>query len=176
MCGTTYANSFEDRLAIAQDEDRCHELLSQLRDDLTATDKMIEGTNELFTKAKTEFARVTEILNMKRGKLQLKDLIESEGKKEVQRIIRGDIAEVERQIAEVEGQIAGVKVEMERYDDAQRRKSITKRFRELMRDFLSDVEVHTLNHNKLFVYSIISETGSDLPRRFWPTTTASYIS
>ena len=52
MCGTTYANSFEDRLAIAQDEDRCHELLSQLRDDLTATDKMIEGTNELFTKAR----------------------------------------------------------------------------------------------------------------------------
>ena len=32
---------------------------------------------------------------MKRGKLQLKDVIESEGKKEVQRIIRGDIAEVE---------------------------------------------------------------------------------
>jgi hypothetical protein len=164
MCGAVYKNTFEERLAVAQDEDRCHELLSQLRDDLSDTTKKIEQTNRHFVEAKSEFARVDEILNTKRGKLQLRDLIENEGRKEAHRVIRADIEAVEQQIAEIDKDILSVKGEMERFDDAERKKTITKRYRDLMRSFLFDVEVHTLKHEKLFVYSNISETGSDLPR------------
>jgi hypothetical protein len=164
MCGAVYKNTFEERLAVAQDEDRCHELLSQLREDLSATSKKIGETNRHFVDAKAEFVRVNEILNTKRGKLQLRDLIESEGRKEAHRVIRADIEAIEKQIAGVDKEIVGVKAEMDRYDDANRKKAINKRYRELMRSFLFDVEVHTLNYEKLYVYSHISETGSDLPR------------
>jgi uncharacterized Zn finger protein (UPF0148 family) len=164
MCGAVYENTFEERLAVAQDEDRCHELLSQLREDLSSTTKQIEETNRRFIEAKAEFARVNEILNTNRGKLELRDLIESEGRREAHRVIRADIEDVERKIADIDKEIIGVKAEMERYDDAERKKAINKRYRELMRSFLFDVEVHTLKYEKLYVYSNISETGSDLPR------------
>ena len=164
MCGAVYENSFEERLAIAQDEDRLYDLLSQLETELIAVEKRIEVTSDKFINTKTESARIEKILNTKRGELRLRDLIENEGRKEVQRIIRDDISGVEVRIAVIQKEITDVKAEMDRYDNAERRKEITKQFREQMRKNLFDVEVHTLPSDNLYVYSSIKEMGSDLPR------------
>jgi len=96
--------------------------------------------------------------------LKLEDLIENEGRKQVQQIIHNDIETVEGQIAEVQKEINAVKAQMALYDNAERRKAITKKFREMMGKYLFELEVHNLAHENLHVYSSVSETGSDLPR------------
>jgi hypothetical protein len=96
--------------------------------------------------------------------VQLKDLIESEGRKEVQRILGADIRLVSDQMRKLENRIHSLREKMAGYDNRERRQAITAQFRGAMRKFLFDLQVHTLASDQLYVYSRITETGSDTPR------------
>lgn len=163
-CGAHYSNSFAERFSIARDEERCHTLRAELVKDLDAVDRKIAEENSRYAGVSAEFARVSELLQAKQGEVQLKDLIESEGRREVQNILRKDIDGIRRQMHELEDKIAALKVEMQKYDDKGRRADITKAYRQHMREHLAAVAVHTVNVDKLNVASDLKETGSDTPR------------
>lgn len=163
-CGATYTNSFAERFAIAQDEDRCHELLSELNEEKAGFDMQIARENERFTRASTETARVAEILATKQGEVELKDLLESEGRKEVQKILRADIQTIEAQMSDLDDKIQRMSNQMQSYTSKERAKEITAEFRDYMRDHLIHLSVETLQADSLFVHSRITEQGSDLPR------------
>jgi hypothetical protein len=163
-CGATYTNSFTERFAIAQDEDRCHELLSELDEEKSGLDKQIDRENDLFTRASNESSRVAEILATKQGEVELRDLIESEGRKEVQKILKADIQTIETQMSELDVRIQHVSQQMQSYTSKERSRDITAEFRGFMRDHLLHLSVETLQADSLSVHSRITEQGSDLPR------------
>lgn len=163
-CGQGYSNDFFSRFAIAKDEDRCHELLSELSDDLEATNRQIEAGNRKYSDVSADIANVNAILQRKQGEVQLKDLIESEGRREVQNIVRKDLGDLAKSISELEEQIRILRARMEAFDNKEHRQEVTRQFRASMREFLFDLEVHTLPYNRLTVDSRINETGSDTPR------------
>ena len=163
-CGASYANSFAERFSIAQDEDRCRELLTELTIELDSIERIIASDSHKYADVTAEIAEISELLAAKQGDVQLKDIIEGEGRKEVQRIIRGDIAQVSTQIRDLEDQILRLRERMAGFDNKEHRQAITGRFRSYMRQFLFTLEVHTLSLERLFVYSQIMETGSDTPR------------
>lgn len=163
-CGVKHANSFVERFSIAQDEDRCHDLLADLTKDLDVIDRRIKVDNAKYTNVSADFVRISELLQTKQGDVKLKDLIESEGRKEVQRIISADIRDISAKMDELKAKIDVLKARMQEFDNKDRRSEITNQFRQSMKDSLVDLDVHTLTSNKLHVYSDIKETGSDMPR------------
>ena len=164
LCNAPYSNSFTERFAIAADEDRCYELLGELSTELDGVNDKLKSVNDKYVGASSERAQIQEILSRKQGEIQLKDLIESEGRREVQVILKADIAKVTERIKKLQGEIDRLKKDMDLYTDKERKKEVTTRFRELMKKFLFDLEVHTLSVDKMEVQSTVKETGSDMPR------------
>ena len=82
-CGATYENSFSERFHIAQDENRCQELLIQLKEELLDVTAKIEKSKTEFNSSLAEYAKVKEILEKKQSDIRLQEIIESQGKKEV---------------------------------------------------------------------------------------------
>lgn len=160
-CGQHYDNSFLSRFSLARDENRCDELLVELHDDLAEVDKQLTAMKAKHTALTDEITRANNILATKQGDIQLKDLLESEGRKEVQRVLREDIARIKEEIAEIEKKLSGLKDTMNSFEDRKRVKQLTGEFRDLMNGHLSVLGMST---KKLYVHSRITETGSDLPR------------
>jgi len=163
-CGQHHDNSFLARFSLAHDENRCEELLVELHDDLDEVDREVTALTAKHTALTQEIARVNEILSAKQGDIKLKDLIESEGRKEVQRVLRADIDKVKEEIAKIEARLTALKSTMDSFEDRKRVKKLTGEFRDLMNEHLGQLSVAGIPTKKLYVYSRIAETGSDLPR------------
>lgn len=163
-CGQHYDNSFLARFSLAHDENRCEEVLVELQDDAAAVEKKLEAAREKHAAVTAEITRVNAILAAKQGDIRLKDVLESEGRKEVQRVLKEDIAAVKESISKIEKELEKLKETMESFDDKHRVKELNTEFRELMAKHLGQLSVPGMSTAKLRVWSKISETGSDLPR------------
>lgn len=163
-CGQHYDNSFLARFSLAHDENRCEELLVELHDDLAAVDKKLTAVNEKHAAVGDEISRVNAILTAKQGDIRLKDVLESEGRKEVQRVLKEDIAAVREAISKIEKELEKLKDKMAGFEDKHRVKELNTEFRELMAKHLEQLSVPGMTTSKLRVWSRITETGSDLPR------------
>jgi hypothetical protein len=164
-CGACYENSFAERFAIAHDEDRCREVLAQLRDELGAVDKSIVELRKETAAKKTSSLRLRQILDERREQVTLKDIIENEGKKEVQQILSSDMRRLEYQRRRLDGAIAELQRKMRDAVKRERQKEITDKYLEYMRRFLRLLDVTS---QPLEAYQRMTgrlkETGSDLPR------------
>ena len=93
-CGAIYANSFAERFNIACDEDRCVNLLHQIRQDLDAAKEKITKYREALDDTSVELEGVNELLAAKQGEVTLKQLIENEGKREVSTTLNNNLKEI----------------------------------------------------------------------------------
>lgn len=166
-CGASYQNSFAERFAIAQDEDRCRDLLIHLKQDEIDLDHRIGKLSEQYNDNRMQFEAVSRILDNKQGSIRLRDVIESEGKKEVDRIFDEHVKNYQGEIFKKEFDLNQVKDSLKHMEGQikAKKKEITDYYLSRMRSFLRDLDVRTLRetaYNKL--YSNVTETGSDLPR------------
>ena len=164
-CGANYGNSFAERFTIALDEERCAELLRELDGEITKLDEAIESANDRYSDIGKEVVRAEELLTTKQGEVELKDIIESAGRKEVQTILRKDISAVQQEVNRVEEQIAKRRALMQAYTSKERTKEISDDFRNYMEKFLLRLDVHSVppeSYRK--VHSKVTATGSELPR------------
>jgi hypothetical protein len=166
-CGAVYENSFAERFAIAQDEDRCRDLILQLKQDEIAISKKIDALNVEYLAHRNKFKEVSRILEAKRSEIRLRDVIDSHGKKEVDRLF-------EEQVTKYKGEIFKKDMELNQYKDSLKhleeqtkmlRREITNFYIDHMRANLSKLDVLTLAESSYKkVSSNIIEQGSDLPR------------
>ncbi len=164
-CGAEYENSFAQRFVIALDEERCSQLLLELTSELDGLDEAIASANAKYATIGKETVRARELLNTKQGEVELKDIIESAGRKQVQQILRRDISEVQAEVNRVEEEIADRRAVMQSLTSKERSKEITGDFRQHMDRFLTRLDVYSVpaaSYKK--VYSKVSATGSELPR------------
>lgn len=165
ICGASYDNDFADRFSIARDEDRCEELLAELSEELAAINGSIREIDARYAEKKLQSEQITTLLARKKEEVQLRDVIESEGRKQVRGILVKNSVAINEELQRLHGQIEDLKAIMKSYDDRDRRKVISEKYLKCMRAFLRELEVHALpekSFNK--VDSTIRETGSDLPR------------
>ncbi len=163
-CGTEYSNTFAERLALAMDEERCSHLLQELNHDLEKLDDWIEKANKKYAGISKNAARAVELLNTRQGEVQLKDLIDSAGRKEVQHLLRRDIEDVQKEVGKAQVEIAARKAVMSRLADKKRTKEITGIFHGYLRDYLSRLGVTAIEAESLGkIQSQPSATGSEQP-------------
>ena len=165
LCGTLHQNSFAERFAIARDAQRCQELLVELRSDISKLDAELLELKSRYVSTEAELAESKALLNQKQGEVTLRQLIESEGRKQAKAVVERDMNDVHSAIGGVDAEIRSLTEQMKQYDDRERCADIRNAYRNRMASSLRHLDV--LNLSPPHYRSLdaqIPESGSDLPR------------
>jgi hypothetical protein len=165
MCGAHYVNSFAERFGIAADEDGFRSLLIRLKDERKECMSQAEKARASMSDITDQLGDVTDILESRQGEVRLRDILQSEGKKEVRTVLRGELRDLNERIGAVDAEIEAAKDEMQAYTKQSRQKDIKEFYRERMSLFLQLLDVKDIPpHSYSRIDSRITESGSDVPR------------
>jgi len=164
-CGAEYENSFAERFGIAQDEQRCLELLSELDLELQKVLIDIEKLDIAFLANNAELSRIEFQLEKKRGEIKLKDIIESEGKREVQALFKEEIGKYDLELASKIELRQDLDTQLRELENKHRAGQIRLKFRNLLRAYLDLLNLKGVD-TKAFarIDAKGSESGSKTPR------------
>lgn len=164
-CGAGYGNAFQERFAIAEDEDSCQQLLVDLKEELRTVEKGILEVRSLHTRKSTESQEVDKLLETKQGEVTLRDILENEGKKEVYRILERDIEGLNTEIGRLDSVIREMRKTMKKLTNDILKAEIVQDYANFLRRYLTRLNVRTLQDSVYKkVNPTIKESGSDLPR------------
>ena len=164
-CGAEYENNFSERFGIAQDEQRCLDLIVELKEELESVDKKIELANSKFSNNNKEIAEVQKKLEQRKEKIKLKDIIESEGKREMKKLFESEILMYEEELKEKLLLKNDLEKEVKKFEDRKRAKEIRESYRNYMSSFLRKLNVHNLSESSYKrIDASIKESGSAMPR------------
>ena len=164
-CGTVHSNSFKERFAIAQDEERCVGLLVELRDAIAANATDLAKQRSRLDEASADIESIEAILAEKQGDVTLKTLIENEGKKQLGRSLDRELESLTAAITAIDQQLADARSRLKTVDSPERRNEILGFYRNQMRRNLHQLAVNTLAEESYKqIDCTIRESGSDLPR------------
>lgn len=162
-CGTVHRNSFAERFAIAQDEQGCLHLLSQLRQELFEINDKITKEDEKFKQNTTELTKIESLLQNMQGEVKLKDVIESEGKKEVKSIFDSELERSNDLRIQRAGKLFTLEEKLKGLENKSRREVIMNVFRSRMREFYLALDLNVPQTTFKIDHST-KETGSRRPR------------
>lgn len=164
-CGAEYDNDFSERFGIAQDEQRCLDLIVELKEELSKVNEKIDSANNKFSFNNKEIAEIQKTLEHKKEKIKLKDVIESEGKKEIKKLFESEIKEYEDELKEKLLLKIELEKEVKKFEDRKRAAEIRESYREYMSQFLKKLGVFSLSERFYKrIDSSIKESGSAMPR------------
>lgn len=164
-CGAEYENSFGERFGIAQDEQRCFDLIVELDEELKTVLDSIEKINSDFIMNKISLTKIETQLVQKKGEIKLKDVIESEGKREVQKLFKDEIYQYDLELAEKIKLKDSLENDLKDLEDKKRAELIRNKYRAYMRSFLDILNLKTVK-DKAFqkIDAKLTESGSKTPR------------
>ena len=164
-CGAEYENSFREVFNIALDEDRCQELIFSLGEELSEVKEKLSAESASHSKHEEGAARIKAILALRREEVQLKDLIESESKKQVSAVLQEKAETISKALFELQEELDELKKKLDQLTDKEIKAGIVQRYRALMKGFLFQLHVHGVPEESYKdLHSKIKEQGSDLPR------------
>jgi hypothetical protein len=164
-CGARYSNSFAERFAIAQDEDRLTELLVHLREELAAVEDEAQGLSAEHSNQRAEIQRINALLEQRQGEITFRTLIQAEGRKEVNQMFATRVDGARDRVTTADIAVSQQRTSLGELEDPERTDRIVDRYRSFMRSYLNELRVFTLEERTYQqITANISETGSDLPR------------
>ncbi len=163
-CGALYENSFANRFAIAEDEGRCRELLTEMDSELRRLDEAISNTEVTFQEAIDRSVRLRNLLTERRGGLALQDVIKAEGGAEVRRVFRAGIEQLATDVRTAEVDVADKERRLREVADPARRARVLQLYRDRMREHLRELDVALPEAAYADLVPRIAETGSARPR------------
>jgi hypothetical protein len=164
-CGTEFHNSIANRFGLLDDIDYCRSLLDQKQKtlwDLGEKSNKLEGE---YRKFDPQIAEIEKLLEAQRNDVTFKDVVRSEGYKDVLRTMTDQIATANSEQAELEDRVETLKKEMRA--DPELRKRVTEYYRAKMKEGLNALNVHVLSEDDYATPSKAIKAnalGSDLPR------------
>ena len=164
-CGADYDNNFSERFGIAQDEQRCLDLIIELKEDISNIDQKIGKENNEFSQNNKEIVEIEKILESKKETIKLKDIIGSEGKREMKLLFESEIKDYDEELKEKLLLKNELEKEVKKFEDRKRALDIRSEYRDLMGNYLRILNVHSLDEKYYKrIDSSIQESGSAMPR------------
>ncbi len=169
MCGAHYNNNFNERFAIAEDEEQLQELLIELKIEVLKINDEILKHDKSFIETKIDFEKIEQLLNSKREEIKLADIIENEGKKKVNEIFKKEKDSVYQKIGDARTRFELLESQLKdiNKDSESRKRRIMLFYRTKLKTFLEELNVNPEKISEtLFkrIDSRINEQGSNLPR------------
>jgi hypothetical protein len=166
-CGTHYQNDFVARFAIASDEDRVAEFIAHITAEIERLEGDIRDVYEEYSLTKIQVEKIQSILSEKQGELTLSVVIESEGRKAADTLLKQQLVSAQSERAGIEEQLKELKEQLKVFDSRSaglRREIMEEYERSLRNNFIAlDVQSYSQSVFKTLTPSLI-ETGSTLPR------------
>lgn len=164
-CNATYENSMVSRFGLLEDIDTCRNLLSDYLEDKKKIKKEVTKLENQLNLQVANVREITALLNEKKGKVRLNDLIQNESSKQVKEIFKRSQSSYITQIGEIEEQKSALETERSKLNNKERKDSIVSRFNTLIDLFLIKLNVHTLNSDGFNDIPLsVKSQGSDTPR------------
>lgn len=164
-CGCVYKNSIEGRFSIAQDEDRCYQVILELQEKLLNIKKKIEAEKESFRDYSDEKNDIESILNRKKENIKFRDYVDSVGRKSFNVNLKREMTQIGTKISGLKEQLDSIDKEMEIYNNPEHKEGIMNYYIENMRKNLHSLDVQKLMEKEYNSISCqIKESGSDLSR------------
>lgn len=165
LCHAQYENGFSERFSIAVDEDRCYELLQELDEELSDAKAKYEQAATATSGAKQLAREIQRLLQTKRKKLKLADLVRSETRRETRHIVGEQIAEIDEEVGRLDAERGTAESEMKALGDKKRKDGILSDWRGYLSSIVDALDLPTLPEGFLKDPAASSkETGSDQPR------------
>lgn len=143
-CGAHYDDLFSERFNIALDENRAEELLLELKELHFSTIETLKNVEESFLKKSKEIEQIETILEEKKGEVKLSDIIEKEGRKELNTIFNADVLALEDLISKILSKQVLLKERLDTLDNKNRKGEIRLFFKDLMKTNLKSLDVTNL--------------------------------
>lgn len=163
-CGTHFENSFFERFEIAMDENRCKELLINLNRELFEINDKIEKENKNLNIKSLELLKIEGTLEVKKGEIKLRDVIESEGRKELKIVFQKSIDELKDAIIDNARKQMELNERLKVLDNKKRKDNIRSDYKILMKKYLLELGLNLKESDYKDITKNISNTGSALPR------------
>ena len=164
-CNAAYENSMITRFGFLEDIDTCRNLLSDYLEDKKKITKEVAKLENQLDLQVAKVREITDLLNEKKGKVRLKDLIQNESSKQVKEIFNRSQSAYNTQIGEMEERKSNLESVRSKLNSKERKETIVSRFNTLIDLFLVQLNVHTLNSDEFNDIPLsVKSQGSDTPR------------
>lgn len=162
-CNAVYENDFATRFEIANDAERCQELILELNQEQTRIRGQIEEARPAHAAARRRYEVTRDLLQKQHNAVSLSEVLTSQARSMVQSVLRQTLDRVDTQIAA--NAVARSKLEAQRSRelDGKRSKEIAKFLNDEFRRIASDLGVAVSTPLRGVMHSVQS-TGSDHPR------------
>src|SRR5690606_24758970 len=125
----------------------------------------ISKVNLEFNQNNVEIAQIEKLLERKKETIKLKDVIESEGRKEMKQMFETEISVFETELKEKLLLKNDLEKEVKKFEDKKRASDIRAEYRDLMGINLKQLNVHSIDEKYYKrIDSSIKESGSVMPR------------
>jgi hypothetical protein len=165
LCGTEHHNSFANRFSLGDDRQQCRILIQTLQSEL---DEARSKTAALLREVEARNFRVAKInalLQTKRGKWRLHDLIDAEGQRRAFDLLAKELDASGEALGKLLFQLDGVKRRLKQLTDPKRKKEIDAYYSQEMIHLLARLNVQTLPPAEAErIRLTLHNTGSDQPR------------
>jgi hypothetical protein len=166
-CGTEYTNDFAVRFAIATDEDRVAGFIEHIRSEILQLDNKISDLYSRYRLSQESASRIQDILAEKQGEVTLDLIIENEGRKAADNLLRSQLEafEEKRNAIAVKAKESDDDLKAHKSRLASTEEAVLKEYTELLRANLFKLEVRSLSYDAYQELAPpIREIGSSLPR------------
>ncbi len=164
-CGTTHENGFPVRLELVEDAVTLRKVVAELEFERQKVDEALAGIQGKMNRVKLKSAEIEQILQVKKGALRLKDVINSQSSEVVREAFTKDMDSLKEQLGKHEACSAELKEKVAKFDVPERTKEINAFYAERIELFASELGVQDFREDvKKKPDASITASGSALPR------------
>lgn len=163
-CGAEHVESFLELLNYAEDARILRELVARLRGDATKAAEQYRKTQAQLRELESNYRRVAEILDTRKGELKFGDVVNSMGAERAFMIFEAESESLKQDIDERLSGIERLTSRLKELTNARRSKEILKSFREAYASALISLNLPPIETSKLRLTSRPSLSGSGGPR------------
>jgi hypothetical protein len=128
-CGAEHEESFLHYLGYAEDARILEELTLTLTKDLTSAKAELEITNDKLKQLRENYSRINDILDIKRGELKFKEVVESHGAQVAHEAFNYERLQLAEELASWNTKLQVITAQLTALTDKERTKAISEKFR-----------------------------------------------
>jgi DNA repair exonuclease SbcCD ATPase subunit len=164
-CGSIHANDYSARFSIINDEENCATIIFDLEEKLTRIDESIAAIHNKFEESHAIQIKLMEILQRKRDKLTVHEVIKKTGQDAALESINASIAKCQIELDAANKNLKLIREEMKIINDKEKRKEVLEHFVANCESLISELNLGKVKLDELInVKQQINENGAELPR------------
>lgn len=164
-CGQEYENSFPERFALAKDQDRLVEFLSDIETELSRTEKQISGVRAKFRDNQKSADVIAALLETKKEQVTLATVTLNVGRRQAAEELHAAVQEQEKVLADLLIDLRRVEEELKSLDDKAHKKEIVSYYGNALQGFLYRLNVSNVSPDVFKqVTADLAKVGSEKPR------------